>query len=215
MEIKIEVKEFVTKNNKDKTLRYVEYKPDERTKKLPLLFQIHGAGNIGDFDSLKNKEVASLGALKHGKNIPAIVLLPYCGNGTWFDVFETLLEFVDTMSKRDDVDINRIYCIGASMGGYTTWQLGMSRPDLFAGIVPICGGGMYWNAEKLKNIPIWAFHGARDRTVLPEETIKMVRAVNDHGGNAMLTIYPHAEHDSWTPTFNDDKMWEWLFSQSK
>ena len=76
------------------------------------------------------------------------------------------------------------------MGAYAAWQLAMTKPDMFAALVPVCGGGMYWNAARLKNIPIRAFHGALDTTVLPEESVHMVAAVNNSGGKAELTVYP-------------------------
>ena len=60
---------------------------------------------------------------------------------------------------------------------------------------------------------VWAFHGSEDKTVYPEESRKMVDAVNQNGGNAKLTIYEGAAHDAWTPTFNNQEMWKWLFEQ--
>ena len=89
----------------------------------------------------------------------------------------------------------------------------MSRPELFAAIVPICGGGMYWNAARLKNMGVWAFHGDADKTVFVEESIKMVEAINKKGGNARLTVYEGVLHNSWTPTFQSKEMWEWLLAQ--
>lgn len=103
--------------------------------------------------------------------------------------------------------------MGASMGGYAAWQLAMSMPDLFAAIVPICGGGMYWNAARLVNVPVWAFHGKRDPVVFVEESEKMVTAVNRCGGNARLTVYPEKEHDSWTDTYQNWEVFEWMLSK--
>ena len=74
---------------------------------------------------------------------------------------------------------------------------------------------MYWNGARLKNLPIWAFHGALDTTVLPEETLHMVKSVNQAGGSAKLTILPNAAHDAWTPAFTDDRLWKWMFSQTR
>ena len=68
------------------------------------------------------------------------------------------------------MDKSRVYVVGASMGGYATWQLAMSRPELFAAIIPICGGGMYWNAGRLIHMGVWVFHGEEDITVLPQES---------------------------------------------
>ena len=100
------------------------------------------------------------------------------------------------------------------MGGYGTWQLAMSLPELFAAIVPVCGGGMYWNASRLVNIPIWAFHGAKDTTVFKEESIKMVDAVNKCGGKAKLTIYPENGHDAWSDTYKNPEVFDWLLSNT-
>ena len=100
------------------------------------------------------------------------------------------------------------------MGGYATWQLAMSVPELFAAIVPICGGGMYWNAGRLANVPVWAFHGARDKSVFMEESVKMVNAVNKRGGNARLTIYPENGHNCWTDTYGNPALYEWFLTHT-
>ncbi|MBQ3506514.1 MAG: hypothetical protein IJA89_07075, partial [Clostridia bacterium] len=99
-------------------------------------------------------------------------------------------------------------------GGYTTWQMAMTHPEWFAAIVPICGGGMYWNAARLKDMGVWAFHGADDKTVLPEESEKMVNRVNVCGGNAKLTVYEGVAHNAWTPAFQTKELWDWLFTKT-
>ena len=105
--------------------------------------------------------------------------------------------------------------MGASMGGYTTWQLAMTQPEIFAAIIPICGGGMYWNAGRLKDVPVWAFHGDIDPVVLPRESEIMVKNTNLFGGNARLTVYENTAHDAWRPTFENPEVFEWLLSHSK
>ena len=69
---------------------------------------------------------------------------------------------------------------------------------------------MYWNAGRLKNVPVWAFHGKLDPTVLVEESEKMVNAVNKRGGCAKLTIYPENKHDAWNDTYSNPAVYEWL-----
>jgi predicted peptidase len=101
------------------------------------------------------------------------------------------------------------------MGGYAAWQMGMSLPHIFAAMVPICGGGMYWNASRLKNVPIWAFNGADDTIVYPEESAKMVEAVNSCGGNAMLTLYEGVAHPVWLDVYSNPEVYEWLLAQKK
>ncbi len=125
------------------------------------------------------------------------------------------MEFIDHHRHDARVDIDRVYLCGNSMGGYAAWNMACLRPDWFAALVPVCGGGMPWLTYQLKELPIWAFHGMQDTTVLPEESLHMVKAVNANGGSAKLTLYPHAAHDAWVPAFTDDEMWAWMFAQRR
>jgi dipeptidyl aminopeptidase/acylaminoacyl peptidase len=70
-------------------------------------------------------------------------------------------------------------------------------------------------ANKLKDVPVWAFHGAKDNIVPLGESQRMVDAINATGGNAKLTIYPEAGHDSWTQTYANPELYTWLLSHSK
>jgi len=149
----------------------------------------------------------------HG-GLPFVIVAPLCSENTWFDLFETVKDFVKHVISADYADENRVYLVGNSMGGYATWQLAMSMPEYFAAIVPICGGGMYWNAGRLCDLPVWAFHGELDPTVSVEESKKMVEKINLKGGHAKLTLYPDAKHDSWTATYANREVFEWLLSNS-
>ena len=148
--------------------------------------------------------------VKVHENFPFITVSPICARDTWFDYMETLSALVLELSSSDFVDPSRLYLTGASMGGYATWQLAMSMPGCFAAIIPVCGGGMYWNAARLAGTPVWAFHGALDDAVLVEESIKMVDAVNNNGGSAKLTVYPNNTHDAWNDTYSNPEVFEWL-----
>lgn len=183
----------------------------EEQKRYPLILFIHGAGSRGNDTNLVEQHAFFLET--ENENLPAICVAPQCYANTWFEIFEQLLRFVQYWRDHQNVDQTRIYLMGASMGGYCSWQLAMTRPEWFAAMVPICGGGMYWNAARLKDMPIWAFHGSKDATVFPVESEKMVWAVNRSGGDAKLTIYEGVAHDAWTPTFRNEQMWEWLFAQ--
>ncbi|NVM57487.1 MAG: prolyl oligopeptidase family serine peptidase, partial [Desulfobacterales bacterium] len=101
---------------------------------------------------------------------------------------------------------------GLSMGGYGTWSLALAQPERFAAVVPICGSGKPYLACRLKDLPVWAFHGALDKLVPPKESEKMVAAIKRCGGSPRLTIYPDAGHDSWTRTYDNPELYEWLLS---
>lgn len=198
------------------SLKYLIVYPDgyEKGKKYPVILQLHGAGGRG----MPVLEMLGHPFFVHTEKMedfPFVSVSPVCHENTWFDLFETLERFAISVSQAEYCDPERLYLTGGSMGGYTTWQLAMSLPDLFAAIVPVCGGGMYWNASRLVNVPVWAFHGAKDTTVLPEESEKMVNAVNKRGGNAKLTVYPENGHNSWDDTFSNPEVYRWMLSHKK
>ncbi len=200
---------------KFKSLEYLlDFPEDYKGGKLPIILHIHGAGGRGnDIGILKDHSVFNY--KKESKDNRFIIAAPQCHADTWFELFPELMEFADMIRHEEYADIKRVYLMGASMGGYTIWQLAMSRPEWFAAIVPICGGGMYWNAPRLRSVPVWAHHGMLDPVVNVEESIKMVNAVNRAGGNAKLTVYENVQHDSWVPAFANPEVYDWLLSHSK
>jgi len=115
----------------------------------------------------------------------------------------------------DFTDPERVYLMGNSMGGYGTWQLAMSMHSYFAAAVPICGGGMYWNAGRLVDLPIWAFHGEIDPVVHLQESKNMVNAINERGGRARLSVYPDTKHDAWTATFSNPEVYAWMLTKRR
>ena len=146
---------------------------------------------------------------------PFMLFAPLCSKNSWFDIFEQLQAFVKMVAAHPDVDPNRIFLMGNSMGGYGTWQLAMTMPEYFSAIVPICGGGMKWNVERLIHVPVWAFHGADDSTVSVQESICMVDAVKKAGGTARLTILENTGHNSWDYAFGNKELFAWLLAQTK
>lgn len=197
----------------DEHLEYLFSKP-EGDEKLPLLIYIHGAGGLG-VTTEQLKYFAFPTEMEKRKEYKCVAVMPRCHKKNWYELFDVLLEFIESMINRDDVDADRVYLMGESMGGYTTWQVAMTRPEWFAAIVPICGGGMYWSAPALRDMGVWAHHGALDTTVYPQDTINMVNAVNLAGGHARISIYADYGHDSWVPALASDEVWKWLFSCRK
>lgn len=192
-------------------MKYIVSYPENYNEdlKYPVILFLHGAGSRGsDISVLKTNPYFKITDTLDG--FPFVSVAPQCYENTWFDLFETLKRFVLYIKSCSFADKNRIYMMGASMGGYAVWQLAMSMPECFAAIVPICGGGMYWNAGRLAELPVWAFHGGKDKCVLMEESQKMVDAVNENGGKAKLTIYPENAHDAWSDTYKNKQVYLWL-----
>ena len=187
----------------------------DTTKAWPLMVFLHGAGERGsDINKVKVHGPAKL--VEQGKDFPFIIVSPQCPEGQWWsNRLETVMALVDEIAEKYRVDPKRVYLTGLSMGGYGTWSIASTFPNRFAAIVPICGGGQPYLAGNLKSVPIWAFHGAKDSVVPVAESERMVDAVKKTGGNAKLTVYPEAQHDSWTETYNNPALYEWLLKQSK
>ena len=101
------------------------------------------------------------------------------------------------------------------MGGFGTWALAIAYPDRFAAIAPICGGGDPAKVHRIRHLPVWTFHGARDEAVPLRLTARMVRALEASGGNVRFTAYPDGGHDSWTETYANPHFYRWLLGQRR
>jgi predicted peptidase len=135
-----------------------------------------------------------------------------------------VLGLLNEITGKYAVDTNRIYLTGLSMGGFGTWDLGLTHPEKFAAIVPICGGGQmiavllssHDNGQALRSLGVWAFHGGKDPVVPLEESQRMVDALKKAGvQDVKLTVYPEAQHDSWTETYNNPELYDWLLKHER
>ena len=120
-----------------KGLKYLYYSPNTDGN-LPLIIYLHGAGSRGTGLS-QLSHAGPIGELEKGRNIPARMVAPQCCGDTWFELFETLIDFAENTANESGVDKSRIYLTGVSMGAYAAWQLAMTKPDMFAALVPVCG----------------------------------------------------------------------------
>jgi predicted peptidase len=195
---------------------YLLYLPggyDKEDKAWPLVLFLHGAGESGrDLNKVKIHGPPKL--IEAGKKFPMIVVSPQSPRMGW-DV-PTLNALLDEIVATHKVDKDRVYVTGLSMGGFGTWALAAAYPDKFAAIMPICGGGDPHDAVKLKHLGIWVFHGAKDNVVPPNRSENMVKALKEHGAkNIQFTLYPNAGHDSWTQTYDNPEVWDWLLKQKR
>jgi len=198
--------------------KYLLFLPEDYGKKeqlWPMILFLHGMGERGsNLEKVKTHGPPSI--VEKQNNFPFIVVSPQCPqNQMWSDNIDMLINLIDDIAGRYDVDTDRIYLTGLSMGGYGTWSLAAEYPGRFAAIVPICGGGPTEKACNLKNVPIWAFHGALDNLVPVNESQVMVQAVNACGGNARLTVYPDVSHPSWVPAYNNNELYDWLLTHRR
>ena len=201
----------------DASVGYLLYLPPSYAttrEKLPLVVFLHGAGERGhDLAAVERHGLPKL--IARGAEFPFAVISPQCPRFHWWvdDLQQhLLLQVIEGAVSAYGFDPDRIYLTGISMGGFGVWRLAGAHPERFAAAVPICGGGRIEDAERLVELPIWAFHGALDFIVPLSCSAEMADAVNRAGGRVKLTVYPEAEHDSWTQTYENPAVYEWLLS---
>jgi len=220
------VKQLQFKGTQTVNVTYLLFLPQgydaKAEKRWPMILFLHGAGERGT-DIWK---VAVHGPPKNVRmhpDFPFIVLSPQCPEDQIWSR-EVLLKLLDETTAKYAVDTNRVYLTGLSMGGYGTWDLGLAYPDRFAAIAPICGGGQTISVllpgrdqgPALKTLGVWAFHGGKDPVVPVEESQRMVDALKKAGAqDVKLTVYPEAGHDSWTETYNNPQLYEWLLKHDR
>jgi predicted peptidase len=201
--------------------------------KYPLILFLHGAGERGSDNEIQITYVDKIfGSEEFRSKYPCFVVVPQCPvDKRWVEVDWHLPSHIQPVEMSEplkltvalifkimrfyNVDKNRIYVVGLSMGGYGTWDLITRFPYLFAAGVPICGGGDENTASKIIDVPVWAFHGAKDNVVVVSRSGNMINAIKKAGGNPQYTEYPDKGHFVWDAAFNTPELWQWLFEQSK
>ncbi len=184
--------------------------------KLPLIIFLHGSGERGA-DISKVKVHGPPKIVETNPDFPFMVLSPQCPVHQWWDA-QALDILLDDVISNHPIDESRIYLTGLSMGGFGTWDLAILRPDRFAAIAPICGGDRMNAIDApiyLKDMPTWVFHGAMDQVVKLDASSRIVKALDEAGGNVQFTVYPMAGHDSWTETYANPKLYEWFLRHTR
>jgi len=219
-------KQFSPSKTQTRPLKYLLFLPKDYTAKSsarwPLILFLHGVGERGS----DVRKVAIHGPphyVADHPEFPFILVSPQCPSGErWSN--ESLLALLDEITRAYAVDPRRIYLTGLSMGGYGAWELGLSYPEKFAALVPICGGGQLVTvmmssrdkSQALKTLPVWVFHGAKDPVVPLEESQRMVDMLKKIGVKEVkFTIYPETGHNSWTKTYDDPELYEWLLQHER
>ncbi len=194
---------------------YLLYMPKDSSSNelFPLLLFLHGSGERGnDLNLLKRNGLPSF--LDNKTDFPFIVISPQCPDNRNWDV-QNLLTLLDHVEATLPVDKNRIYVTGLSMGGFGTWKLAQAAPERFAAIAPICGGGDIERLCIMRNMPVWAFHGLNDSAVPYTESERLIQRLKEWGSDVKFTLYPDLGHDSWTPAYQNQELYNWFLSKSK
>ena len=226
-------KSFTGPNGKVLLYRWAAPAEIEPGKKYPLVVLFHGAGERGTNNVAQLQWGATpILAYMRGNGIKGYFIAGQVPNGQlWVDTpwantshrmsaqpsesMALALALLDKTIAEYPIDRSRIYATGISMGGYGTWDAVQRRPELFAAAMPICGGGDTHLAWKIRDVPIWVWHGDRDNVVPFSRSRDMVAALWAVDGCVRYTEVPGCGHAVWKPAYASLDALKWLFDQHK
>ena len=180
----------------------------------PLILFLHGAGERGvDINDVKRIGICQ--RVDEDPNFPFMVLSPQCPPHRWWEP-HALVVLLDEVIANYNVDADRVYLTGLSMGGTGTWNLAAEYPDRFAAIAPVCGRSLPLRSEPLNDMPVWAFHGEKDHVVnVWNSTNQVERLRRDGNANVKLTLYPELRHSIWYETYGNPDLYEWFLAHRR
>ncbi|MGI4020195.1 MAG: dienelactone hydrolase family protein [Janthinobacterium lividum] len=204
-------------NSKNDSLHYILIKPMDYDpkKKYPLVVCLPYAGYEASAAELLSNDTNRI-------KYQAFIFVPECPPGSGWggipnypSVDSLVYKAISTLDKEPGIDTKRRYVTGVSRGGYGSWKFICTRPDMFAAAIPVSGGGNPKFASKIINIPIWAFHGAKDKNVPVSGSRDMIEAIKKAGGNPKYTEYPNEAHGIWNQVSTTPGLFDWLFAQKR
>jgi poly(3-hydroxybutyrate) depolymerase len=193
-------------------------------KKYPLVISLHGAGSnhrlnlrrvFGKSNVVDETDVEATRSFPAWRDVEYIVASPLARGTMGFqgiaekDVYDVLAD----VKKRFPIDEDRVYLTGLSMGGGGTFWLGLTRPDVWAAIAPVCPAppaGSDQLAPNALNVPVHIYQGGDDPVVRPEGTRQFVKRLQDLGTKVAYDEFPGVKHNSWENAYKDGQIFTWF-----
>jgi acetyl esterase/lipase len=192
-------------------LPYHLYVPEaaarEPARRWPTFLWLHGSSTTWE-------NAAKTELITHARNtpdFPYLVIAPNCPANERWDP-QTLKDLLADLQAKLPIDPDRVYLSGTSMGGYGTWATATTFPELFAAAIPLCGGGDPEDVARLKDLPVWVFHGTSDTVVPIARSEEMVEALRAVGGRVRFSRLD-CGHDPGRLVFSDPAVYAWLGAQ--
>lgn len=211
----------------------------------PCIVFLNGSGECGTDGQRQLTQGLLPAVLNRPQEWPFVIVFPQkpASKGKWAAHTEMVMACLGRAEERWPVDADRVYLTGLSQGGNGTWEIGAAKAGVFAAVAPVCGfadpagtavrwpGDSATLSEALAATPVWAFHGEKDDVVKPEQTRRMVAALErvlvgqdapdhmrpvdlqkDDGKTTTLrmTVYGDLNHGCWDRAYRDSGMAAWF-----
>lgn len=183
---------------------------DRAGEAKPLILCLHGASCCGGAMT-RARRYGVIDALARGMDIDAVVVAPHNNGGAWSP--KKLADILDFMEARYNVDHNRIYVFGMSLGGYGTLDFVNAYPERVAAAIAMCGGCSSKNIDGLGKLPLWIIHGTADRDVKVGVSREIVSRLKNANADSMLfySELPGVDHGQPCRMYYHGEGYEWLF----
>lgn len=213
-------------NIDDTEQAYAIYLPQhyDESKAYPFVVMLHGAGSnhrlalrrvFGKSNAEGETDVEASRYFPDWKERNYIVAAPFARGTIGYQGIaeQDVMDMIADVKSRFSIDENRTYLTGLSMGGGGTLWIGLSYPDMWAAIAPVCPAPPAGTEAKLANAynyPVHFFQGAADPVVPAEGTRKWVENMKQAGIRTTYEEYPGVLHDSWVPAYADGRVFDWF-----
>lgn len=202
-----------------------DYNPQ---KKYPLVIMLHGAGSnhrlalrrvFGKSNADGETDVEASRYFPEWKHVEYIVASPFARGTMGYqgiaekDVYDVLAD----VKSRFNIDEDRTYLTGLSMGGGGTLWIGLTRPDIWAALAPVCPAPPRGTEDYLSNslnLPMHFFHGDADKAVPVTVSREWVEKLKANGTPTEYKEYSDVEHNSWENAYHEGFIFDW-FSRHK
>ena len=188
--------------------------PDDISEKKPLIIFLHGASLCGN-DLQKVKRYGTIDAIEKGRNIDAYVMAPQNPGGSWNPT--KIMNLVEWIESKHNIDTDRVYVLGMSLGGYGTMSFATAYPDKVAAAIAMCGGNTFKDSSPLNEVPLWIIHGTGDRDVAvskSDQVVESMKAANPETPRLVYDRIPGMNHSKPARVFYMPETYEWLFQHS-
>ncbi len=219
-------------SDQERKLKYRFLKPKsiDVNKKYPLILVFHGSGAVGDNNTSQMGVLSKMWLLPENREkYPAFVLspqFPIRSSNYHLDkernvlasesneYLDLVLKSIQSISEKENIDKDRIYVMGFSMGGATTMNAISKRPDVFAAAINVSGISEFDKINNLQNLPLWIVHGSLDTDNRPQSNFQFYNEMKDKG-KTFLWVYQDKYHNNILSWELVSKIPQWLFEQKK
>lgn len=198
-------------------------------KSYPLVVMLHGAGSnhrlalkrvFGKSNLPGESDAVASRYFPHWDDVEYIVAAPFARGTMGYEGIPEadVMQVIDECFRNFNIDKDRVYLTGLSMGGGGTLYIGLSRPDLFAAIAPVCPAppsAFFDLTGNALNLPVAIFQGAADPVVRAENVRLIVKDLQDAGTMIEYTEYPDVQHNAWDNAYANGSIFKWFDGVSR